>query len=110
MENLTGDKIHAEYLFIFYSCDENRCNTQHVEAYDFKLEEEYDPKEAFEVRDPTDCYDSSDPDPDNTGLCITCTQCEYFVDSRDVEFGDINCANQPKDAATGLFWKVNIFV
>ena len=103
-------KSYAEYLFIFYSCDENRCNIQHVEGFDFKLEEEYNPEQASEVRDPSDCYDSSDPDPENTGLCITCTKCEYFIKGDGEEFGDPNCANEPKDATTGLFWKVKIFV
>ena len=74
------------------------------------MEEEYDPKEALEVRDASDCYDSSNPDPDNTDLCISCTQCEYFVDSQDIEFGETDCANQPKDASTGLYWKVGKFL
>ena len=82
-----------------------------MQGWEFKLEEEYDPKQALITYDAAECFDAENSnDPANTDLCIRCASCEYFVDSNGASQGDENCANFPGNADMKFFMKVLLFL
>ena len=98
-------------MLYLFSCYGNRCNVQHVQNFEFKLEEEYKPAQALLTLNATECFDTENTnDPANTDLCISCVSCEYFVDSNGVSQNDENCANFPENAEKKFFLKVRVLI
>ena len=78
-----------------------------MQDWEFKLAEEYDPKQARITYNATECFDAENSnDPANTDLCIKCASCEFFVDSNGVTQNDENCANFPNNSEKKFFMKV----